>query len=558
MPPNPANPRPRTPSLPRKPRKLSAVLAAGLLALVFHATGGCVLVDEHLTINEDGSGTVEITVTSLEGPGASAAMMPGGDRMPPHLQYPPTNEDAAKRLFPEAAFTSVEIQRQLDEEGRQQLVVTAAFDDVNKFLSTPYARAHSLKLSKDEPGDRLTLAARSGLQVLPARRDALNADGGALPLPVPTGELEESLGQLEQTFRVTLPGAADADSGEADGATVTWSVSAAEHETFDPVAEALSAVRRASCPADAAAFDPVNPPRLDLSDFDSLEEGHFGLSRSDAINNERIREAARITPLALKVTRSFDLAGSGSFYNDGGLLFAAVDLPQELAPQRWGELRIASITDDTGADLRAEDNSGGMSSYGITRPLEQELQTRAQREGRAYQLLEINTAVPDPSARRIRRVEATLPLHYFQAGYVIKVPNALAAGDISEQPRFSFGSNSGDAIDHPKLDELNLSISINGAARNGGMLAIMLSRGEDGAGAISEIQVFDADGNPLPTVTNPMQFGPDTETTRQIAVLGDPESPLSMAMIVQGGADRTELPIELTDLPILPASADDQ
>src|ERR1041385_9262705 len=133
------------------------------------------------------------------------------------IVYLPMSESEAKKFFPGKAFTVTAKEEKVGESGRQ-LVVEAAFKDVNALLASPYARAHSL-LFKVESG-KLVLSALSGIEAA-VRFAEMKDEGGMLGAELSgLANLEKFKAELRSELGVTLPNAVLASNGTKDGRSV--------------------------------------------------------------------------------------------------------------------------------------------------------------------------------------------------------------------------------------------------------------------------------------------------------------------------------------------------
>ena len=125
-------------------KRLGPLLIAGLLC-------GCLQVQDELTLNNDGSGTVRLKVTSnLPEEWTDMLAMSRGVGGRSGTIYPPVNESEAKRFFPARDFT-IKVEEKSAEDGKT-LVVEAAFKDLNALLGSPYAHVHQLALQPGPDG----------------------------------------------------------------------------------------------------------------------------------------------------------------------------------------------------------------------------------------------------------------------------------------------------------------------------------------------------------------------------------------------------------------------
>ena len=191
----------------------------GALAALFLC--GCFQVQDDLTLQADGSGTVKLTLHSNlpEELVGMLGMSPYGSGTAP--MYPPANEAEARHFFPGKAFV-LKVEQKDAAEGKS-LVVEAAFKDINALLASPYGRAHQLALTTNQNGT-LRLRALSGGETLAQAAVTLNHElnnaGAIIKLQLQlmqrfmssSGSCRPAVHVVQPTQRHASKGAADVDS----------------------------------------------------------------------------------------------------------------------------------------------------------------------------------------------------------------------------------------------------------------------------------------------------------------------------------------------------------
>ena len=193
-----------------------------LVAACLVASGGCLKVKDHLTLNADGSGTVHIEVFSAVAPkslrGSRYSSWLRNLEQSDHVVYPPLHAEHAEKLFPGKAFTV----KATESEGggnAPTLVVNVAFKDVNALIASPYGEAHALSLRRE--GDVLRFAAHSGFA---GAIIASNADQTRYAVRRHIHKKSE----MAAEFAVSLPSAVTESDGQTVGRTATWSLARAD------------------------------------------------------------------------------------------------------------------------------------------------------------------------------------------------------------------------------------------------------------------------------------------------------------------------------------------
>ena len=92
------------------------------------------------------------------------------------------------------------------------------------------------------------------------------------------------------------------------------------------------------------------------------------------------------------------------------------------------------------------------------------------------------------------------------------------------------------------LTELGLSLSVQMGMVQSGMTMLKLQvKGKQTA--LTDAQVFDADGKPWPTFLQQQDFAAAKKESCQIMVAGKPPPPLSLALLASGGGATVDVPI---------------
>jgi hypothetical protein len=540
-----------------------ALLLLPVLALVVLACG-CVEVKDTLTIRADGSGTVRIETVV-----APTAMLQGfhsgvvsSDNE--EFWYPPTNAQYARALFPGDAF-EVRVEPNRGDKDTAGVIVEVKFKDVNALINSPYGRAHSLRLERN--GDDLVLTTRSGVEHIAHAEQFLKAEHGQSMLAMLDAAAKD-YNRFAFQFTVELPGPVEVEGAgvAADGNTLTWAVKPAEAEDRAKAAEQLDQVVTARCRAKDLAFTPEPVVRLDLCAFDKLADDK--LADAPPVDVDKVKAQARFVPVALRVQRSFDLAGSGSPPFGGGngtVLQGAIVVPRALEPERWGEPVVTYAVDDQGTDLLARTDDDDGPSW-MRRPRVFISPFAEQPKDEAPDVIssfEAYLEPPDVDAEAIASIKGTIAMHYTGAQYVVRIKDAVAESSIidasfDDYRVYGYGDDAeATPLSSDALAQLGLEITLTVAARVPGLLVLRFSF-DDEQGRIERIQVFDADGRPWRGVTLVDLYGGFSPMRQRpaygIAVVGAPKAPLSLAIVLRTAGPRVDVPFELTNVPLTPRS----
>jgi hypothetical protein len=534
--------------------------AIGLITAALTVCCGCLKVKEHLTIREDGSGTVRIETQSSVPADQLGAMSEGwmayGEQgeSGAWLAYPPLAKAAARNLFPGKEFT-VTVAESKNDAGEPVVTVEAAFRDINALLASPYGKAHALTLRSD--GKTLAFRGLSGLHLMAQMlglKDDAGIGMGALMAMQPDWQKQKN--RLAIEFTLTLPKDVAAANGSPQGRNVTWTLDRAQMKDDAEAAKAFRAVFEASCPAEGLAFTPNSPVRLALLPFAELAAGPTG-GTSQLPDEKKVAAQARFVPARLQVTRSVDLSGSGYAQNQATLT-GVVLVPKEFAPQRWGATALDKVIDEKGNNLALADDDrmsrfGHITSgfSGMSEEETDETEEAALASADSRKVVTFIFKAPDWKAKEIARIEGSVELQYLGGSEIVKLEKAIPKEWIGDMSRGRFGSFDGTerSLSNPRLTEVGLPLKLAMAMRTGGMLTISLqSEGESKQSALAEAQVFDAEGNPWPCFVHSQQMKPYNHY--QIMVAGDPPAPLSLALLVSSVGATVKVPIRLEHVPL--------
>ena len=517
--------------------------AALLLPLLW--TTGCFDINDDLTLKADGSGKVRIEARLISA--VAAIHEHGMDGMMGNpeqtILYPPTTEDEARRLFPAKDFT---VNVKVDPAGGQSmLVVDAAFTNVNALLSSPYGRVHALTLSVEKGA--LLFKGLTGLEAA-ARLAEMKEDGGKLGMP-DLSEARKHKDKMRARFRLTTPAPAAGANGTRDGKTVAWSFERSKAKDGSEFIQQLSVPLEARCSAEGFKPQPVTPPRLALADFSALQEGVFRIQGS-APDPAKIAAAVKFVPYALQVVRTFDLSGeSGSRQNEARLIGALL-VPNEYAPQKWGELKIEEVTDAKGNRLKSQNRGGSSNRYfddQAEAASEDGPEARQPAHNEKRRMLTLAFQPPDWGIKEIARIKASMELQYFGGANLVKLTNAIQTNWVREikTGRDADSDSSAKKLSSPKLLELGFILSVQQCVTLGEITVLNLYS-ETKKGDITDAQVFDRSGKPWPTLV----VSESGSESVQMTIVGRPQPPLSLALLISGGGAVVGAPILLEHLPV--------
>ncbi len=357
---------------------------------------------------------------------------------------------------------------------------------------------------------------------------------------------------MRAEFRVTLPNAISTANGAREGKTASWVVERAKCKDADDFARQLGTVSEASCPADGLKISPVTPLRMGLLPFAELAAG--AVVTGLAVDTNKIAAAAKFVPYGLTVTRSLDLSGEGGTGENAAQLIGAVVVPQEFAPQKWGDPRLDEVVDAKGNDLKPGDSDlpSRFSSYQAMANGDDE-EDSTNNNNLQQHVVVFNFRPPDWKISEITRIKGSVGLQYFGGSQVVKLTNAVPANWIADAASM-MGGGAFDSTEKPLKSEalagLGLSLSVQMSAAQSGMTMLDLQvKGKEAA--LMDAQVFDADGKPWPTFWQQQDLGQGGDMNQcQIFVAGKPQPPLSLAFLASGSGSTVEVPILVEHVPL--------
>jgi hypothetical protein len=270
-----------------------------------------------------------------------------------------------------------------------------------------------------------------------------------------------------------------------------------------------------------------------------------------------VAAAARFVPYRLKTVRYFDLTGEGhGGWEQGTHLTGVVELPRDLAPQKWGEPKLDDVTDERGRSLLLtgdRDRFGGPSFPGSLFGRGKE-----KADDKVRHAVTVRFKAPDIGVERIRLLKGSIELSYY-SGYEIAKAKDAVPKDAIQDPEKAMRRMRFDASDRevksPDLDRLGIGMQMSHCMYNAGMTHLSVRLEEKGS-SVSKIQVFDAAGEPRQTFFS-RQGGGGTSSYVNIAVPGKIEGPLSFAVLAGGSATKVPVPIRLADVSVRGEAGDE-
>lgn len=529
-------------------RRIFAMTKMFSICILVCSLTSCIEVKEHIILNKDGSGKVVIEVQADSSLEQYASMFGGSPFDAALFAYPPVTEKSLRMLFPGETFT-IEVKDIQEKKFAMGIAAEIAFTDINDLLASPYGNAKSLEVTRDE--DRLRVRARTGLEpvvfsLTTEEPGNMRFMGGLLAALLEQNAQKKS--DLLIEFRLTLPEEPLEGNGKVTDRSAVWTLDYANLQDDERLRQEAMKIMTVSCVSTDMTFSPNTPPRLALDNFDQLHERK--IAGEEIPSRDEIINAIKFSPYKMVIKRSFDISGEG--YGDMenyGYLTGVIKIPQQLAPPKWGEETLLEITDDLGNSLMPSDKDESYSYRRYSRRVMYELQRSEQDEYKQQQPVSFFFNAPDRDAQAIASFKGEIEVTYFSGSQVVKLDKTIKKDSILDMeplvkeetrtvPDFKERK-----LDHPKLSDVGLNLILERVMAWGDNLMIYLSSEEDGS-LISQVQVFDEQGKPWPTV----YLSGTEEEMAYIMVLGELEPPLSLAFLVSGSGSSVKVPIELSDI----------
>ena len=172
-----------------------------------------------------------------------------------------------------------------------------------------------------------------------------------------------------------------------------------------------------------------------------------------AVDTNKIAAAAKFVPYGLTVTRSLDLSGEGGTGENAAQLIGAVVVPQEFAPQKWGDPRLDEVVDAKGNDLKPGDSDlpSRFSSYQAMANGDDE-EDSTNNNNLQQHVVVFNFRPPDWKISEITRIKGSVGLQYFGGSQVVKLTNAVPANWIADAASM-MGGGAFDSTEKPLKSE---------------------------------------------------------------------------------------------------------
>jgi len=506
---------------------------------------GCLKTKDELTINADGSGKVRLETQSSIPP-ELAGGMGGMGGMGGLVLYPPLSEAEARKFFPGNDF-KVNVTQQKAANDEVTTVIEAEFTSLHALLASPYGRAHQLTVTV--AGGSLVVKGVTGMEA--AARCAEMKDDSGMGMGMMSGlaDLQKQKGEMRAEFRMTLPNAITTTNGVVEGKTATWIVERAKCKDADDFARQLGTVSEASCPAEGFKPVPAGPVRMGLLPFAELAGGVA--EAGPAVDTNQIAAAAKFVPYGLTVTRTLDLSGNGESQDSEARLIGAVTIPREFTPQRWGEQKLDEAVDAKGNDLRPTSPEVA-NRYSMMENVENGDDEAEATNNLQQHVVTFGFRPPDWKINEIARIKGSVSLQYYGGSQVAKLTNAIPAKWLMNPAAMMGGGGfdqSEKRLNSPELAATGLSAALQMGMLQSGMTMLMLQVKGAGA-ALTDAQVFDADGRPWPTFLQAQDSGMGDSGSCQILVAGQPRPPLSLALQASGGGTSVTVPILVEHVPL--------
>ena len=473
-------------------------ITCSLLLIVLQTLYGCVEVRDHLTINHDGSGYIEMTTFSHIAPESNAVtMLRGSSRtLPSELYYPPLNINDAQLLFPKDQF-EFEVFKGAEKEDDPDIYLKVSFKTIDQLLAGPYAKAHGLQLKRI--GNQLVLKAFSGLQALadPAFWQEYPQSSPAGYAPFSLDPAKKAADTLRSEFSLTMPAPLKTGNGSPLQQSHTWKLAGPITPAKDKSSlPGLDTEMVAECSAEQISFVPAGPVRPEHYDYANLPENDSSGKENDQQNRDTISSALRFIPIALTTNYNFDYWGEDNYSDTNGELLGAFTLPHTLAPSNWGSATIMEVTDNLGTDLLL---SGQRRSIRALDRLNNNQELNINSDNAVYHFTEIKFQSPPINASHLNTIRGAIDLHYDGIESIHKLDDVISEDAISrnvENMFMLFGGDNGGSIRTVSLPEQGPAITFNTCTQKDGATYISMEAEE--TTRISSLQLYDHAGHHWP------------------------------------------------------------
>ena len=507
-----------------------------LLLVPLLLLAACVEVEDHLTINADGSGSVTLTVTphiTVRNLGVRHQFSHYAGNDHATLIYPPLSRQDCQALFPGEGFT---ITTGDTPRVGQPFTATITFASIDQLLASPYATARQLSIDHDNDG-LLTVRGIGGLAPLARLAMLPQPDPDTQHHGMPQFNHEQFLARLPQArgiWRLTLPNPASSADGAVDDHTVTWTIPYQEdHAAWR---QALAGEQVASCRVEDMSL-PASPLRLGRRPFHTLSAG--AVAPAQEVDEAAIIAAATTTPQQLAITRSFAyIIERHQRLENHARLHASFSLPQSLAPMHWGETSLTRAEDDQGRSLLppgGDDRHRHRHHFGSSFSSAH----HGPSDGMARHQGHFDLAVPARDSQRLALIEGSISLRYPGAIELIPIPEAASATAMEQDDDTISLEWNVDALNALGAQLQNLELH---RQPWGHSLHMHLANDQL---QLMAIQGYDGDGLPLPTLLQ-SRHG----SWQQIAILGIGSGPLHIALALAKTGATVDLPFTASDLPL--------
>jgi hypothetical protein len=176
----------------------------------------------------------------------------------------------------------------------------------------------------------------------------------------------------------------------------------------------------------------------------------------------------------------------------------------------------------------------------------------------AMRLVTLSFRPPDWKVTQIARLKAEAELQYFGAPEIVKLTTTVPAAAIRDMAKMQANPQAmrepqSVSLKSERLAALKFELTMRMAMYQGSMTMMMLE-GQGSSANLKELQVYDAQGRPWPTMlAREHSYGHNS--SYQVVVAGQPPAPLSIAVVLNSGGTTVKVPIQLEKLPITPTPA---
>lgn len=389
-----------------KAKTLSRVFLVALLAL---GLSGCLDEEYAVVINEDGSGSVQVTRVVDD---RITVLLEDVDQL---ADFPMFNFADLGKMILEGAqslkdkgFNVTGNESKTQEDGTVRISYTAGFDSVEKLADPAVRQEIPVSLSQ---GDASALLITADLVSLQGPGESGASMGQPMGEEMPLGLLYAFMKGFHRKISVTVPAKAVSESGEvsSDGKTVTWEFDLRNRAALDKsralFAKATLGQVTASAPlAKLAALLPQLSAEEQEAPAEQPEESGEKPENTQA-GGATGTYTLKVASVVVSRTRPLDPPAGSEI--SSVTLNMNLEWPPETTFLRTEAFELTGLKDDTGNDVEAAATGWSPSGDDGSQAMEISIDLQGA-SAEAKKLVGLKGTLPVVSAKDVKRVKITL------------------------------------------------------------------------------------------------------------------------------------------------------